>query len=90
MAMIVLEHVLAEKRYEEAVEIGDVILEAHPNLVDAILKQGTAYAYLIDVKFRAIYPTPNDIPRSLRPQYLMFAEKNQAAFERAEALGWRE
>ena len=90
MASIILDDDVANGRYQEAVDVGDVILQAYPNHIWAMLKQATAYAYLIDVNFRAKYPTPRDIPASLWPQYVALTEKNRTAFERAEELGWRD
>jgi len=90
MAEVVLEHFMQEKRYRDVIDTADIILKYYPNFVSAILFRGTAYAGLIDTEFRQKYPTPKDIPLSLRPTYRSYDEQNRVAFEKAEALGWRE
>lgn len=88
MASTVLEHLLDERSYSEAVKVSEVILRHCPRDVYTLLKQGTAFAHLIRVEFELKYPSPLLIPAPLRPRYLMLAKRNRAAFEAAEALGW--
>jgi len=45
---------------------------------------------LIQTEFEAKYPTPRDIPAALLPTYRSYVEQNRLAFEKAEALGWRD
>lgn len=90
MAQVVLEQLLAEKRFHEIVEVSDVILGAYPHDVRALLAKGSAFAALIGVEFRSKYPTPAAIPPDLRATYTMYVQANRAAFDRAESLGWSE
>lgn len=90
MAEVVLEHFMQEKRYRDTIDTADIILKYYPNFVSAILFKGTAYAGLIDMKFRQKYATPNEIPLSVRPTYRSYVEQNRMSFERAQALGWRQ
>lgn len=90
MATEVLEADLERRRPQEAVDVADVILQYYPTFAYAMVKQGTAYAVQIQMEFADRYPRPIDIPPELRPRYQMLQEKNLAAFERAEALGWRD
>ena len=90
MAAEVLEAGLEQGRPQEAIDVGDIILQYYPNFAYAMVKQGTAYAVQIQMEFADKYPRPIDIPADLRPRYQMLQERNLASFARAEALGWRE
>jgi regulator of sirC expression with transglutaminase-like and TPR domain len=90
MAEIVLEHLMAQKRFHEVPPISDLIMDAYPQDTSALLAKGSAYAGLIQVEFRSRFPTPADIPLDLRATYMMYAQENRTAFAKAEALGWRE
>lgn len=90
MAEIVLEHFMAEKRYHEVIAISELISRQAPTFVNPILDRGSAYGALIQIEFQAKYPRPQDIPPALLPTYRSYIEQNRLAFEKAEALGWRE
>ncbi|MGA7674040.1 MAG: transglutaminase family protein [Rhizomicrobium sp.] len=90
MAEVLLEYFIKEKRYRETIDTADIMLKYYPNFVSAMLLKGTAYAGLIDTEFRQKYPTENDIPSALHMTYQSYVDENQHAFEKAEALGWRE
>jgi regulator of sirC expression with transglutaminase-like and TPR domain len=88
MAEEVLEFDMAEKRYQEVIDVSDAILTAYPNFVDAMVFQGTASAFLMDTEFRSRYARPDQIPAELRPRFLALSASNRLSFEKAEALGW--
>jgi regulator of sirC expression with transglutaminase-like and TPR domain len=90
MADIVLEHDIAEGRWQEVIDTADVILRYYPNFTNAILDHGIAAAFLMDTEYKQKYRTLNDIPPSLLPTYILLGDANHADFARAEALGWRE
>ena len=90
MAEIVLEHFLAAKRYREVIAVSDLITKQAPSFVNPILDRGIAYGALIQTEFEAKYPTPRDIPPALLPTYRSYEEQSRLAFEKAEALGWRD
>lgn len=88
MALVLLEHYLETAQYEEVQATADGILQVHPLNVDAILISGVAYGQMIQKEFTVKYPRPIDIPPAETARYLFMAERNQAAFEAAETLGW--
>lgn len=88
MANTVMEHLMDQARYGEAVEVANAILEAYPLGAHAIVKQGSAYSRLLDEEFHKPYPTADLVPPSLHGRYRELATLNEQAFARAEALGW--
>jgi hypothetical protein len=89
MATTVVEHLLRQKQYAEAIRVSEVVLDHFPTDVYALVKQGTAYAHLLQAEFYEKYRSPMLIPAVLRPRYARLCEKNQAVFAAAEALGWQ-
>jgi len=88
MATTLLEHLLAGRRYEEAIAVADVILEHNPRDGQVMVAQASAYGGLIRARFADRYPMPILIPEPLRPLYWLFQQRNDALFAAAEALGW--
>ena len=89
-AQLILEHDMQTRQYRSLIDVAERILKAYPNDVNAMLAEGTAYAYLIDEEFRQKYRGPNEIPPKLLPQYQFYARRNAELFDRAIALGWRD
>lgn len=88
MASTGTEWLMREERYQEAIEMADVLLEAYPKDIHALLLKGSAYAELLRTEFVEKYPRPNLIPSGLQARYRMLVEQNDAAFRQAEAWGW--
>lgn len=88
MASTVTEWLMSQGRYQEAIEVADVILEYYPKDIHAVLSRGSAYGELMRTEFIGRFPTPAAIPPSLQPRYQMLAMQNAAAFQQAEAWGW--
>lgn len=88
MASTVTEWLMSQGRYQEAIEVADVLLEHYPKDIHAVLSRGSAYGELMRTEFVERFPTPAAIPPSLRPRYQMLATQNAAAFQQAEAWGW--
>ena len=88
MATTVVEHLLGQKLYAEAIRVSEVVLAHYPTDVYAMVKQGTAYGHLLEVEFYDKFRTPLLIPAALRLRYAMLCERNEALFAAAEALGW--
>lgn len=88
MASTVTEWLMSQRRYAEAINVADVLLEYYPKDIHALLSRGTAYGALLQREFTDRYPTPAAIPPNLRPRYRMLAEQNAAAFRQAESWGW--
>jgi regulator of sirC expression with transglutaminase-like and TPR domain len=88
MATSVMDFLLAERRYQEAVDVADLILAASPRDAYAMVKKGSAMAHLMRTEYHDRYPDPALVPPALVPRYRLLAEANQKAFSDAEALGW--
>ncbi len=88
MASTVTEWLMSQGRYEDAIEVADVLLEYYPKDIHAVLSRGSAYGELMRAEFINRYPTPALIPPPLRPRFQMLATQNAAAFQQAEAWGW--
>ena len=88
MASIVVDFLMTEGRFQEAIEVAEVILQHYPRDGYTLVKLGTAYAELMRVEFIERFPTPAMLPPALRQRYVMFAQRNLLAFQAAEALGW--
>ncbi|WP_054312674.1 transglutaminase family protein [Mesorhizobium sp. 1M-11] len=86
----ILDNLLAAQRYDDAIAVADVLIEANPADAYAMAKKGTAYYRLLDREFISKYPKESDIPAGMLPRALELQRANQAAFAKAEALGWRE
>lgn len=88
MASNVVEFLIEERRFQEAIEVAQLILRHHPRDGYAMVKLGTAYAELMRVEYAERFSTPSMIPPALRSRYAWLAEGNRRAFQAAEALGW--
>lgn len=88
MANTVVEWLMSEGRYQEAIEVADVILEHFPKEVHTLVTRASAYGRLLETEFMATYPTPAAIPASLQPRYRQLAAANAEGFARAESWGW--
>lgn len=89
MAALVVEDLLAEGRLEDAIAVSDVLLKHAPRSVYLMLKRGTAYGKLLKRDVVAKYRTTEEMPPEVRARADSLYRENLAAFERAEALGWR-
>jgi hypothetical protein len=88
MANVVLDVLLDQHRYQEAIDVADAILAANPRDAYALVKKGSAYGGLLQLEFIGKYPNPELIPPALRDHFVMLGQQNQKAFKDAEALGW--
>ncbi len=88
LATTVLEHLIEQRRFTEALAVSEIILRHAPHDAYTMVKQGSVYGELIEAEFTRKYRAPALIPGPLRWRYLTLARKNLAAFQAAEALGW--
>ncbi len=89
MATLVLEDLLLEERYEEAIAVADVLIEANPADAYALVKKGSAYYRILQRDILRPYPNQKDLPADKRGYAVELYRANQAAFAKAHALGWR-
>jgi regulator of sirC expression with transglutaminase-like and TPR domain len=89
MATTVMEWLMDQHRYQEAIDVADVILQYYPRDVYTVVKRGSAYGELLRTEFSEKYSTPAAIPPSLRPRYVKLAKANADAFAKADGWGWK-
>jgi regulator of sirC expression with transglutaminase-like and TPR domain len=89
MANVLLDSLVAGRRYQEAIDVADAILEVNPREAYTMVKKASAIAGLLQTEFVDRYPNPASIPVSLRSRYQMLVQQNQQLFSGAEALGWQ-
>jgi regulator of sirC expression with transglutaminase-like and TPR domain len=89
MASTVVDFLMGERRFRDAVDVAEIILRHYPRDGYTLVKLGSAYGELMRVEFLNRFPTPAAIPPALRPRYVTLAQGNQRAFQAAEALGWQ-
>lgn len=87
MASTVLEHLSAQNRDEEVMDVAEVMLRHHPLDVHALLHLGTAAGKLLD-RVRSAHPNPHKAPPAVLSRAKFLMEQNQDCFARAERLGW--
>ena len=88
MATTVLENLLEQRRFSDALAVSDVILRHSPRDGYTMVKQATACGWLLQEEFEQKYRIPALIPPPLVPRYRMLVERNRQGFAAAEALGW--
>lgn len=90
MATLLLDHLIENGRYDDAIAVADVLIEAYPTNAYALVKKGTAYYRLLDENILEKYPKSSDIPADRIAHANDLYRANQDAFAKAEALGWRD
>jgi regulator of sirC expression with transglutaminase-like and TPR domain len=88
MATSVMDHLIEQRRYQEASDVADAILAVNPRDAYAMVKKGEATGRLIQTEFVEKYPEPALIPLALRARFAMLSAANAKTFRDAEALGW--
>lgn len=83
----VVEHLLAQSAWDEAIAVCRIVLQHHPREAFALIAMGRAYAHLLD---RFLRENPN--PKKLSPEKSsygrMLVEGNARCFATAENFGW--
>ncbi|MER8887688.1 transglutaminase family protein [Mesorhizobium sp. M0816] len=90
IATPILDDLLATGRYDDAIAVADVLIEAYPANAYTLVKKGTAYYRLLDTNIVQKYPKQTDIPADRIVYANDLYRANREAFAKAEALGWRE
>lgn len=90
MAGVVVEFLINNARYEEAIAIANILIEAYPAFGYIMAKKGTAYYHLLNNEFISRYKTQSDIPAEKLARARHLSRQNHLAFTQAEALGWRQ
>lgn len=89
IAVTVVEYLMKQERYLDAMAVADILLEHYPNFAYAMVKKGTGAYHLLKVNFYDKYPNAADVPPD-QHDYVRYLQRiNQHTFNTAEALGWR-
>jgi len=89
IAVVLVDDLIADGRYHDAMAVTDILLDHYPQFAYAMVKKGTAAYHLLKSEFYSKYPTASDVPIDKQP-YLNYLQRvNQTTFNRAETLGWR-
>lgn len=88
MATTVMEHLMDQERYQDAIDVADVILAHSPRDAQTMVRRGSAFAHLLEEEFYKPYPSADLVPPYLHGRYQQLENANRQAFVRAEALGW--
>ena len=89
MAHTLLEGLIDQGRYDDAIAVADVLLGQRPRDAYVMAKKATACGYIIRTEFEARYSHPFMIPMPQRLRYLRLEHLNCALFETAKGLGWQ-
>jgi regulator of sirC expression with transglutaminase-like and TPR domain len=88
MASTVLEHLMAERRFREALAVTELILRCHPRDGMAWANQGQACFHIMGAEYLGRFGSELLIPVPLRGGYLSLSQRNHHAFAMAKRLGW--
>jgi hypothetical protein len=90
ISYFVVEDLMSEKRYEDAIIAADVILKHAPRSIYMQVKKGAAYYKLLQRDIISKYKRMSE----MTPETIAYAnelqQRNLAAYAAAEALGWTE
>ena len=89
IAAVVVEELIAETRYHDAMAVADILIEHYPMFAYIMVKKATASYHLLRTEFHDKYPTAAEVPEDQRPYLAYLQRVNQGMFDRAESSGWR-
>ena len=89
IATLVVERLMMDRRYEDAIAVSDLLLKHAPRSVYLILARGTAHGELLRRDIIGKYKMASEMPPDVRDYADRLYHENLAAFEKAEGLGWR-
>ena len=87
---VLIPYYLQENDPYLAIQIIDLILDANPKDVFAMMLKSNAYIMLVDQRFRSKYPLAEQIPAAEQPEFLAHNRNISQWRLKAEALGWQE
>ena len=88
MATTIVEHLLDQREFAQALAVSDVILRHAPRDGYTMVKKGTACSELLHEEIERKYLTPAQIPAPILPRYRQLIEMSRSSFATAEAMGW--
>jgi hypothetical protein len=90
MADIVLEREFADRHYQKAWDVAEVLQPYYPNNLAVLLAPSNAALGLIQEEYLSKYPTKADIPPQLMDRFNLLEKTVPGALNHAYAQGWRE
>ncbi|MEQ1537659.1 MAG: transglutaminase family protein [Sphingorhabdus sp.] len=88
MATTVMDARIDESKFQEAIDIGEVILEQFPRDGYTLVKRGHAYGELLRIECIERFPSRNAMPPETKARCDLLAKRNDEDFGKAEAMGW--
>ncbi len=88
MATTVMDARIDESKFQEAIDIGEIILEQFPRDGYTLVKRGHAYGELLRDQCIERFPSRNAMPPETRTRCDTMAKRNHEDFGKAEAMGW--
>ncbi len=90
LAEVVIQYDLNKvHRYQEALDIANLIRQYVPHDLGAILTPAIAASWMFHQEFVEKYPTGADIPPEERDRFIFLKQTIDASTSEAEALGWK-
>jgi regulator of sirC expression with transglutaminase-like and TPR domain len=83
MATTLLQHLIESRRFEDAIELSDLILRHNPRDGLTLANQGNVCGQMIETEFLGKYRTVFLIPIEHRLRYLRLLQRNRFAFAAA-------
>jgi regulator of sirC expression with transglutaminase-like and TPR domain len=88
MVLTLVEHLIAERRFREALAVTELILRCNPRDGMAWANQGQACFHIMGAEYLDRFGSELLIPVQLRAGYLTLRQRNHHAFATAKRLGW--
>jgi regulator of sirC expression with transglutaminase-like and TPR domain len=89
MATTVMDWLLDNGRYQDAIDVANAILEYFPRDGYAMVKRGHAYGELLRIECVERFPSRAVVPAPIKMRCDNLAVHNAQDFAQAEAMGWQ-
>ncbi|WP_199099492.1 transglutaminase family protein [Dyella sp. ASV21] len=73
---------------EQVMPVTDAVLKVDPNNIVALLVRRDAYRRIVDDRYAKQYPTPDQMPPSMRDGYMEIYRNQVALVQKIQSLGW--
>lgn len=90
MAGIVLERAFAERQFQKAWDVAEVLRPYYPNNIAVLLAPADAAVGLLREEYLSKYTKRSEVPPELTPRLAFLERTVSESLNHAHALGWRE
>lgn len=87
LACIIVEHLHKLGRFDDVIDVCNLILASHPTDVQTMVCLGSAFGRLL-TQFQQRYPTPGSAPPAMHFRAIVWMQQNMNLLAQAEVLGW--